>query len=71
MTAPKKTKMKTWKYYNVTVHDPVTDSTGQYFNVRAVSPEHADRQGRDAFCGLLGEFQEQYDRLEVTAELIP
>ena len=63
----------TYHAYIVKVHDPESsDKTGAiYPHVRAVSDQHADRQGRDAFCGLLGVDQEQYDRLVVKVDRIP
>lgn len=62
-----------WHAYIVKVTDPEKPEIGtaEYPHVRAVSETHADRQGRDAFCGLLGVDQEQYARLVVEASMIP
>lgn len=55
--------------YHVVVKDPKTGTTVDY-TVRAVSDEHADRQGRDGYTGLLGHVEETQKRLEVTTRRI-
>lgn len=59
--------------YIVKVSDPEKPEIPQavYPHVRAVSERHADVQGRDGFCGLLGVDQAQRDRLIVEVSQIP
>lgn len=58
--------------YIVRVSDPdVPDSEVVYPHVRAVSERHAERQGRDGFCGLLGVDPVVYSRLVVEVQQIP
>lgn len=53
--------------YYVEVYDP-DEARRVSYDVRAVSVEHADRQARDGYTGLLGgeALREIQDRLEVT-----
>lgn len=68
---PKKKILK-FNNYVVRVSDPdVPGSEVTYPHVRAVSPAHADREGRDGFCGLLGVDPEVYKRLVVEVQQIP
>jgi hypothetical protein len=71
MPAPKKSKMKVWHYYNVKVVDPETGQLGRYFNVKALSEDHASRLACNAFVGLLPISDEQLERLTYKVEMIP
>lgn len=52
------------------MHDPRTVRTVIY-RVRAVSEQHAERQGLDGFTGLLGgDIEERQKMLNVKAEVI-
>lgn len=61
-----------WDTYIVSVYDPeIGGDPVRYPNVRAVSADHAKRQGKDAYTGLLGNWEEIQDRLEVSVVKCP
>lgn len=54
--------------YRAHYHDPKTGTEG-LFQIKAISPEHADVQARDGFFGLLAPpSEERRAELEVTIE---
>lgn len=58
-----------YNLYIATIHNPLNGETVEHM-VRAVSDNHAEREAKDGYAGLLGN-EDVWDQLEVTVQQIP
>lgn len=57
--------------YIVTVYDPEKHIESHYPYIRAVSAEHAERQAKDNYTGIVGDWEQIQKRLEVKVVMCP